>query len=262
MGACEGRSALSRDDPQVTGTGRPREARRRPVSRGRVTRRRGRNPSADRARRVRRSRCWFDGRIGRGHECASEVEQHRAQVSAISYEIDGSAARREQKSERSHVALGRITAGTGENEIVAPVVRGETAAGRDMVERHDRSGEADSAVGADRAMLREQPGTGFHIGRSAGRMRRQLGDGLGGTTFSASPTPRLARPWRRGGWFMRRSCGRYAEPAAFAPSVLLSAVPFALVDRTRFGTERARSPARRGRVNREVRETKRVVCGC
>ena len=99
--------------------------------------------------------------------------EHRAQMGAVSDEVDGAGARAEQEGERRLVTLGRIAAWAGEDEVVAAIVRGLAAARRDVVERHHRGGEPRTAVGAHRAMLVEQPGARLDVRVSAGRGRRQ-----------------------------------------------------------------------------------------
>jgi hypothetical protein len=152
-----------------------------------------------------RSRAGFD-ELCRGNKALGQIEQHRAEVSAIANQIHRSAARCEQEGEWCHVALGRVAAGTGKDEVVATVVSRLSAARSHMVERHDGGGEANTAIRADRTMLSEQPGSRLDICGSAGRMRRQLRDGLGRTTATASSAPGLPRARRRQrGWIMARS---------------------------------------------------------
>jgi hypothetical protein len=107
-------------------------------------------------------------------------------VSTVAQQIVGADARAEQECHRRLIALGRVAARAGKNEVVAPIECGLSSARRDVIERHHRIGKADAAVGADGTVLREQPHPSFQVGGPARRMRRQRGRCNGGPGASAA----------------------------------------------------------------------------
>lgn len=115
----------------------------------------------------------------RGHERSCQLDEHGAQVRAIANEIDGARAGSEQKGERRLIALYHVAAGTGEDEVVAPIVCRLSTPRRDVVESHHGGGETHAAIGAYWSVLRQQPCARFDVGVAARRMRRQLDSSAG-----------------------------------------------------------------------------------
>ena len=118
----------------------------------------------DRRRRERRDRRGGDQGPG-------EVDQHRAQMSAIAQQRCSTTPPREQERNGRHVALRRVALGTCQHEVVAAVVRRLASTRRDVIQRHHRRLELPLAVRADRPMLGQQPSSRLCVGRSVRRMR-------------------------------------------------------------------------------------------
>ena len=74
-------------------------------------------------------------------------------MGAVAQQVRGTAASREQKSDRREISLRRVTDFAGKDEIVAPIISRLASPGRHVVERHRRFGESLTAVGADWTML-------------------------------------------------------------------------------------------------------------
>jgi hypothetical protein len=105
---------------------------------------------------------------------------------AVANEIDGARAGSEQKGERRLITLHHVAARTGEDEVVATVVRRLPSPRRDVVECHHGSGEPHPTIGAHRSVLRQQPCARFDVGVAARRMRRQLDSSAGRSAASAT----------------------------------------------------------------------------
>lgn len=110
-------------------------------------------------------------RAGR-NERTRQVHEHRAQMRSVPHEIHGADSRAEQEGERRLIALHHVAAGTGEDEVVATIVRRLPSSRRDVIERHDRRREADAAVRADGTVLGQQPSARLDICVAARWMRR------------------------------------------------------------------------------------------
>ena len=93
------------------------------------------------------------------------------------------------RCERREVAFLLVTAAAREHEVVAPVVRGLSAARRDVIERHGARGELRAAVGAHRAVLPQQPRASLDERIARRGMRRMRFTRSGRALALASPTP-------------------------------------------------------------------------
>src|ERR1043166_4488527 len=163
------------------------------------------------------------------------LDSFREMVPVVKQEYPARAPR-EQKGEERHVRLRGVAGGTGEDQVVRPVVRGLPLPGPDMVEGHviDRNGPA--AVGADRTVLREQPvavglvrppagsaqGLGSGVGRRfgaalAGLAGHECGVNTVNPTFEFEPAAGLRRPTTDG--------STASNLAALLPFVIIAAPP-------------------------------------
>ena len=120
-----------------------------------------------------------------GREGSCKLDEKGTQVPAVSQEICGAAAAREQKSDRREISLGRVAGLARENEIVAPIV-GRLAASRSyMIERHQDFRESLAAVGADGSVLLEEPSSRLGVCHATRRMRCQLNGAVRCASFGA-----------------------------------------------------------------------------
>src|ERR1041385_5159275 len=116
---------------------------------------------------------------------------------------DPSRASGQQEREKRHVGLGGVAGGTGEDQVVGPVVGRLTLAGSDVVQRDVVLRNGAAAVGADRSVLREQPVTVGLIRPAAGA-GGGLGGGGGGGVLEVAREGFLGLRWRG---FRGRSVG-------------------------------------------------------
>jgi len=72
-------------------------------------------------------------------------------------QIDAPASPGQKKRQEGHIGLGGVAGRAGEHEVVGPVVGGLAFPGPDVVEGDVLSGDGATAIGADRAMLGEEP---------------------------------------------------------------------------------------------------------
>ena len=114
-------------------------------------------------------------------------------------QVAGSAASREQKCDRREISLGRVACLAREDEIVAPIVGGLTAAGRHMIERHRGFREPLAAVGTDGTMLLEKPSPRFGVGNSTRRVRGELERAMRCAALGALLSASRAAPSSRAG---------------------------------------------------------------
>src|ERR1051325_4552855 len=147
-----------------------------------------------------------------GHLPHDLLDPFREMVAVVKQE-HSTGATGEQEGQERHVRLRGIAGGTGEDQVFRPVVRGLPLPGPDVVEGHviDRNGPA--TVGADRAVLREQPvavglvrppagsaqGLGSGVGRRfgaalAGLAGHECGVNTVNPTFEFEPPAGLRRP--------------------------------------------------------------------
>jgi hypothetical protein len=125
-------------------------------------------------------------------EGSHEIDEHWAQVGAKTAEHRGAFALPKEEGEDGHVGFRAIAITAGENEVIAAIVCALATARSNVIERYRGRGYATAAVGADGAMLLNEPTLGFRVGGAAGGGRRQLGGG-----GAASPASSGAFSWSR-----------------------------------------------------------------
>ncbi len=76
----------------------------------------------------------------------------------------------EQEYQERFVRLDGVAAFAGQDKVVATIVGGLSLAGCYMVERERNGCVCDPAIGADRAVVPEQPLARFRIGNATGRL--------------------------------------------------------------------------------------------
>lgn len=107
-------------------------------------------------------------------DLAGQIKEHGAQVLAEAEQAHGTVAAREQERENRLVGLLRVAIGTGEDQVVAAVVRGFAAAGCHVVERDGVGMDTTFAVRTDGAMAIEQPLTRVRVSCTTCGQRRVL----------------------------------------------------------------------------------------
>src|SRR3954467_13618414 len=118
---------------------------------------------------------------------------------AVAKQVGRAAPAGEQKSDRREISLGRIAGLACQDEIVAPIVGGLTAAGRHMVERHRGFRELLTAVGTDGTVLLEEPSPRFGVGDASRGVRRELEGAMRCAAFGALLPASRAAPSSRAG---------------------------------------------------------------
>lgn len=161
------------------------------------------------------------GNLAIRRESADEVNEHGTQVRAVAAKHRGALALPKEEGEDRHVGLCAVAVGAGEHQVVAAVVCALATARGNMVERDGRGGDAAAAVGAESAMLFDEPPLGFRVRGAARGGGCQLG---GGGTAAPATSGAFSRCRHNGGnarklnataWSIRESAlfGRLsAEP--------------------------------------------------
>src|SRR6185503_15960962 len=110
----------------------------------------------------------------RSGDLPGKIQQHWAQMPAVTEQAGGARASGEEKCQEGLIRLQRVTRRAGEDEIIPPVVGGLALPRRDVIHRYRLRANLPLAIGADGSMPVEEPLTRFHIRVAARRKRRVL----------------------------------------------------------------------------------------
>jgi len=110
---------------------------------------------------------------------------------AVVEEVDAAGSPRQQPRHERHVGLLAVALGTGEDQVVGPIVGRLASARPDMVQRDPISLRLYATIGADGAMLFEQPlamlavGPATRLAKNCGGRGRMMSVAVGTTVRPA-----------------------------------------------------------------------------
>ena len=97
-----------------------------------------------------------------------QILERIGEMVAVVQEVDAAGSLLEQKGQEGRIGLGRVAWDAGQDQVVRPVIGRLSPPGPHVVEGDPLGPGLEPAVGADRAMLFQQPFTMLGVGSTTG----------------------------------------------------------------------------------------------